>query len=480
MMKILFVAGEAAPFYKTGGLGDVAYALPKELVKQGVDIRVVIPYYTNISEPFKKDITDVTSFSIRVGWKTRYVGVKTCVLDGIRYYFIDNMDYFNRGKLYGEWDDGERFAFFSMAVIEMMEKIDFIPDILHVNDWHTAMIPALLVDKYHWVDAYRSIRKVLTIHNLKFQGIYDAMILGSLFNTSFSLYTEDGVKYHHHLINYLKGGINFSDRVTTVSPSYANEIQTTEFGEQLDGVLRYNSWKVRGILNGIDYEWNNPETDPLIPHHFSVNDLEGKKQNKLELQRRLGLPENPEVPLFVCVSRLTDQKGFHLLEECLEELLQSDIQVAILGTGEPNLEHSFTYFANKYPTKCKTMITFDVMLAQQFYAASDFFLMPSAFEPCGLSQLMAMRYGSLPIVHETGGLRDTVIPYNQYTGEGTGFSFYDFNAHTLKNTIYQALDVYTYRKEHWHGLVKQAMTMDFSWEKPAKEYQNLYQELLNE
>ncbi|MCQ9209249.1 glycogen synthase GlgA [Granulicatella seriolae] len=478
-MRVLFVTGEVAPFYKSGGLGDVAYALPKELVKQGVDIRVVAPYYSSMPERFKDSIQDLYWFTIRVGWKTRYVGVKSLVLDGVTYYFIDNQDYFNRGKLYGEWDDGERFAFFSMAVIEMMEKIDFIPDIIHTNDWHTAMIPALLVDKYHWVEAYKNIRKVITIHNIRFQGIFDSVVLGSLFNTNFALYTDDGVKYNGGTINYLKGGINFSDRVTTVSPSYAKEIQTPEFGEGLDGVLRHNSWKLHGILNGIDYDINNPQTDDLIPYHFSINDLSGKEKNKLALQEWLDLPQNADIPLISCVSRLTDQKGFHLVQEKLNELLQQDVQVVILGSGEAEFEHSFRYFADVYPDKCKTIIDFNVQLAQEIYAASDMFLMPSAFEPCGLSQLISLRYGTLPLVHETGGLRDTVQPYNVFTGEGDGFSFYDFNSQAMMDTIYRALEVYHQHPQEWQKMMHQAMTRDYSWEKPAAQYKQLYTELLN-
>lgn len=478
-MKILYVTGEVAPFSKTGGLGDVAYALPKALVKQGVDIRVVSPYYTSIPEEYKSKMQEQLFFYIHVGQKHQYVGVKTLVLDNVTYYFIDNLDYFDRAALYGEWDDGERFGFFSMAVIEMMEKVRFIPDIIHVNDWHTAMIPALLVDKYHWIQDYRHIRKVLTIHNLRFQGVFDPVVLNSIFNTTYALYTEDGAKYYD-AINYLKAGINFSDRVTTVSPTYASEIQTVEFGEGLETALQHNHWKIHGILNGIDIEIYNPETDKFIPHHFTKENLLGKKQNKAHLQQSLGLPVNENVPVISCVSRLTDQKGFQLVEQVLEELLQQDVQVVILGTGEKRFEQAFEYFSNKYPQKCKAVIGFDVKLAQLLYAASDLFLMPSAFEPCGLSQLMALRYGTLPVVHETGGLRDTVLPYNASTGEGTGFSFYDFDRHTLLNTLNNAIDVYYNQPEQWQQLVQQAMSADFSWYHPTKTYMAMYQTLLSE
>lgn len=477
-MKILFASGEAAPFFKTGGLGDVAYALPKELVKQGVDIRVVLPYYNVMPEKYQAMAKDVLHFTIKVGRKDVYCGIKTLQLEGVTYYFIDNQDYFNRSSLYGHWDDGERFGFFSMAVIEMMEKIDFIPDVVHVNDWHTAMIPVLLVDKYHWIQAYQKIRKVLTIHNIQFQGIFDPVILSSVFGTGMNIFQEDGVYYYGN-VNFLKGGINFSDVVTTVSPTYANEIQTPEFGEGLEGVLQYNHWKIRGIINGIDYDLNNPETDELIPYHFSTENNEGKKKNKAFLQEKVGLPVEERTPLLSCVSRLTDQKGFQLVEEKIEELLNTrNVQVLILGTGEEKYERSFRYFQEKYPEKMRAIIDFDVELAQQIYAGSDLFLMPSAFEPCGLSQMMSLRYGTLPIVHETGGLRDTVVPYHYVTGEGTGFSFYDFNSYTLLATIYRALDVYEKQPQAWNLLVEQGMKVDFSWQKPALEYKKIYQSLL--
>ena len=477
-MKILFAAGEADPFFKTGGLGDVAYALPKELVKQGVDIRVVLPYYSSMPEKYKKMTKDLLHFTVKVGWRDVYCGIKKLILDDMTDYFIDNEDYFNRPSLYGDWDDGERFGFFSMAFIEMMEKIDFIPDIIHVNDWHTAMIPVLLVDKYHWVEAYKHIRKVITIHNIQFQGIYDPIILSSVFNTGNSIFHEGGVAFYGK-VNFLKGGINFSDVVTTVSPTYANEIQTAEFGNGLEKVLQFNSWKIQGIINGIDYEMNNPETDKKIPYHFSIKDLKGKEKNKLFLQEKVGLPVHQDIPLISCVSRLTDQKGFQLVQEKMEELLNTrNVQVLILGTGDQKYEHSFSYFEKKYPDQFKAVLDFDIELAQQIYAGSDLFLMPSAFEPCGLSQMMSLRYGTLPLVHETGGLKDTVIPYNMTTGEGTGFSFYDFNGYTMLGTIYRALDVYENQPRAWKNLIKQGMNVDFSWEKPAKKYIKIYDSLL--
>lgn len=477
-MKILFAASEAAPFFKTGGLGDVAHALPKELAKKGVDIRVVLPYYSAMPQKYQDMTEDVLNFTIKVGLKDVYCGIKTLQLDGITYYFIDNQDYFYRPSLYGHWDDGERFGFFSMAIIEMMEKVDFIPDVIHVNDWQTAMVPVLLVDKYHWIEAYQSIRKVLTIHNILFQGIYNPEILYHVFGTGTNILREDGV-YYYGDVNYLKGGINFSDVVTTVSPSYANEIQTPEFGMGLEGVLQYNSWKIRGIINGIDYEMNDPSADPRIPYHYSKQEKSGKAKNKRALQERVGLPVEADIPILASVSRLTSQKGFQLIQEKMEELVHTrEVQIIILGTGDEEFERSFLYFQEKYPDKVRSIIDFDIELAQQIYAGADLFLMPSAFEPCGLSQMISMRYGTLPLVHETGGLKDTVVPYNFATGEGTGFSFNGFNSYNLLGTIYRALDVYEKQPKAWEMLMDQAMEADFSWQQPALDYIKIYESLL--
>lgn len=478
-MKVLFATSEALPFVKTGGLADVAYALPKEMAKQGVDVRVVLPFYTQIPEEYKQQVEEIAHFRFQLGFKNVYCGIKTLELEGVRYYFIDNLEYFDRPSLYGQWDDGERFAYFSTAIIEMLEVIDWIPDVIHANDWHTAMVPVLLVDRYHWKDRLRHIRKVLTIHNIRFQGIFPHNILKDVFGTGDNVFHEEGVKYYDS-VNFLKGGINFSDVVTTVSPTYAHEIMTPEFGEGLDGVLRYNSWKVQGVINGIDYDLNNPQTDPLIEYHFSQKDLTGKAKNKQALQERLGLPVDPDVMMIGIVSRLTDQKGFNLVQERMEELLQAHVQVVVLGTGEQQYEDSFNYFQHRYPDKMRSLMLFDLGLAQQIYASCDAFLMPSAFEPCGLSQMMAMHYGTLPIVHETGGLADTVEPYNWYTKEGTGFSFNGFNSGTMIDTVYHAMHIYYNDPKSWRQLMLQAMERDFSWKQPAKDYQNIYHHLLNQ
>lgn len=479
-MRVLFASAEAAPFFKTGGLGDVAYALPKELAKNDVDIRVVLPNYTQMPQNYQEQLEELVHFRFQLGDKNVYCGIKTLTLEGVIYYFIDNLSYFDRKALYGEWDDGERFGYFATAIIEMLEVIDWIPDIIHCNDWHTAMVPVLLVDRYHWKNRLRHIRKVFTIHNLRFQGIFEPSILSHVFGTGYNTYTHDGLQWKDR-VNFMKGAINFSDIVTTVSPTYAKEIMTPEFGEQLEGTLLYNQWKVRGIINGIDYDLNNPESDPLIPYHFSVEDLSGKYANKRALQEAVGLPIREDIPIIGMVSRLTDQKGFQLVEERLEELLsQAEVQVVLLGTGDANFEHSFRYFEAKYPHKMKSLIKFDLNIAQLIYAGSDLFLMPSAFEPCGLSQLMSMRYGTLPIVHETGGLKDTVLPYNEFTVEGTGFSFNGFDSWNLLATIYRALTLYYQYPENWKKIVCQAMNRDFSWKQPTQEYLAIYQELLKQ
>lgn len=479
-MKVLFAASESAPFFKTGGLGDVAYALPKELKRHpGMDIRVVLPQYRQLPQEFQDQLHELCHFRFQLGYKNVYCGIKSLELEGLTYYFVDNLAYFDRTRLYGDWDDGERFAFFSTAIIEMLEVIDWIPDIIHVNDWQTAMVPSLLVDRYHWKQSLKSIRKVLTIHNLRFQGVYEPEILPNVFGTGYNIFTEDGAKKDDR-VNFLKSGINFSDRVTTVSPTYSREILTPEFGEGLEGVLAYNQWKLKGIINGIDYDLNNPGFDPRIAYHFDRDHLEGKAQNKRALQERLDLEPLANRPLIAMVSRLTDQKGCQLLETILDSALEGEVQVVVLGTGDRHFEESFCYFQYKYPDKMRAWIGFDVQLAQEIYAGADLFLMPSAFEPCGLSQMIAMRYGTLPLVHETGGLKDTVQAYNQFTSEGTGFSFNSFNPQTLKYIWDYAVETYYQRPDHWRAMMQSAMQKDFSWKQPAQEYLKLYEELLAE
>ncbi|AYW45177.1 glycogen synthase GlgA [Tetragenococcus koreensis] len=475
-MKLLFAAAECAPFFKTGGLGDVAGTLPKVLAKEGTETVVVLPYFTKMPDKYKNQLKDVFNFEVNVGWRKQYCGVKRLDMDKVTYYFIDSLYYFDREALYGYYDDGERFAFFQMAVIELMEKIAFIPDILQVNDYHTAMIPFLLKEKYHWIEAYRNIRTVLTIHNIQFQGQYGSEILPDLFGMGTERY-NDGTLRLGDAVNFMKAGILYADRITTVSPSYAQEIQTPEFGCGLEVILRMEAGKLSGILNGIDYEANDPETDPVLNEHYSVKDLSGKYQNKADLQRLMGLNEDPEVPLLAVVSRLTYQKGFHLLLDEFENLLQIDIQFVLLGTGDPDFERGFAEIAQRYPGKSSVAIDFDVELAQKIYASSDLFLMPSAFEPCGLSQMIAMRYGTLPVVHEVGGLKDTVVPYNPVEGTGTGFGFQDFSSFQLMECIKKAIELYHFSPETWQKMVQAAMIQDFSWTTSCRQYLDLYQQL---
>ena len=475
-MKVLFCTAECSPFYKTGGLGDVAGALPKELKQHGVDVRVVLPFSSMISEDLRQQCEDIYYFTVNVGWRQQYCGIKYLHYNSIDYYFIDNEYYFKRPNIYGDYDDGEKFAFFQMAIIEMLEKIDFIPDVLHLNDHHTAMIPFLLKEKYNWINGYHHIKTMLTIHNLEFQGQYSPEILPELFGLGTERY-DDGTIRFNDALNFMKAGILYTDKITTVSPSYAGEIQTPEFGFGLDPILRMESKKISGILNGIDYDLYNPETDQRLTYQYDAKTLSNKQLNKTELQKRLGLPVREDVPLIGLVSRLTYQKGFHILLAEMDNLLQFDVQVVLLGTGDPNFERQFSYFGYQYPEKASINIAFDETLAQQIYAGSDLFLMPSATEPCGLSQMMAMRYGTLPIVHEIGGLRDSVEPFNPVTGNGTGFGFNDFEGYQLMEAIKKGIFLYSDDKLVFESLMKQAMTKDFSWDQSSQKYISLYSEL---
>ena len=477
-MKILFVAAEGAPFSKTGGLGDVIGALPKSLVKAGHEVAVILPYYDMVEAKFGDQIEDVLQFEVYVGWRRQFCGIKKTVLNGVTFYFIDNQYYFFRGHVYGDFDDGERFAFFQLAALEAMERIGFIPDVLHAHDYHTAMIPFLLKEKYRWIQAYQNIKTVLTIHNLEFQGQFSEGMLWDLFRVGFERYADGTVRWNDCL-NWMKAGILYADRVSTVSPSYAYEIMTTEFGCGLDQILRMESGKVSGIVNGIDTDLYNPETDPLLDYHFNKSDLSRKAQNKAKLQEKVGLPVRPDVPMIGIVSRLTRQKGFDVVVEGLHRMLQEDVQIVLLGTGDPGFEQAFAWFGQVFPDKLSANITFDVKLAQEIYAASNIFLMPSRFEPCGLSQMMAMRYGTLPLVHEVGGLRDTVQPFNPIEGTGTGFSFDNLTSYWLNWALQTALDVYYNHPDVWKKLQVQAMECDFSWDTACQSYLDLYHSLAN-
>lgn len=475
-MNILIVASEAHPFIKTGGLGDVIGALPVALNDLGADVRVVIPNYRDIKKEIKENLKYIDNFTVNVGWRNQYCGILEYEHEGVKFYLLDNEYYFNRGGLYGYYDDGEKFAFFDRAVLEFVKHIDWVPDILHCNDWQTGMVPVLLKLEYSKEEKFKNMKTMFSIHNLFFKGMFDPKVLPELFGYDYESFNNGSLE-HYGAVSFLKGGINYADKVTTVSKSYAEEIKTPEYGEQLEGLLRYRSSILEGIVNGIDYKEYNPEEDKYIYSTYSVNDLENKKINKEELQKELGLTVNKDVPMIGLVSRLTHQKGCDLIINILEELLKEDIQVVVLGTGDYMYEESFKSFQGRHPNKISANIKFSNELAHKIYAASDMFLMPSLFEPCGLGQLIALRYGSIPIVRETGGLKDTVTPYNEYDETGNGFGFKNYRFEELLNIIKYALKIYE-NKDKWNNIVRQAMSADNSWEKSAKEYIEIYNKLI--
>lgn len=476
-MKVLFAASEAHPFIKTGGLGDVMGALPKSLIKIGVDVRVIIPKYKNIKEELKQKLQFVKWFTVQVGWRNQYCGVFQYNYKGVIYYFIDNEYYFDRDGLYGYFDDGERFAFFNRAILSLIKEVNWQPDVINCNDWQTGMVPVLLNLEYKKDPFYSNIKTVFSIHNLLFKGNFEPRILPELFGYDYMPLANGSVEFDG-AVSFLKGGLNYSDQITTVSGSYAEEIKTPQYGEGLDGLLRSRSCCLMGILNGIDYEEFNPECDGLIYRNFNYNSIGNKKQNKLALQRELGLPQKENTPLIGLVSRLTHQKGCDLIVNMIDRLLQKDIQIVILGTGDYWYEETFKNLQYRYPDKVSTNIKFSNELSHKIYAATDMFLMPSLFEPCGLGQLIALRYGSIPIVRETGGLKDTVRPYNKYNGKGNGFGFINFNSNELMQIIEYALEVYN-DKNAWNNIVRQAMNSDNSWEKSANQYKWLYEGIVN-
>lgn len=475
-MKVLFVGSEANPFIKTGGLGDVLGSLPKSLIKSDVDARVVIPKYKKINENLKKELKFLKWFMVPVGWRTQYCGVFEYEEDGVKYYLLDNEYYFGRDGLYGYYDDGERFAFFNRAVLSFLKLVDFQPDIIHCNDWHTGMIPVLLKVEYAKDLFYFNIKSVFSIHNIKFQGVFPKEILSDLFGYDLEPYYNGSLAFDGG-VSFMKGGVLYSDRISTVSYSYVDEIKTQEYGERLDSILRERGYVLNGILNGIDYKEFNPEEDKLIYENFSKNSLEGKAVNKKELQKELGLPVNENAAMISMVTRLTNQKGLDLVVDIADKLLQHDIQLVILGTGDYHYENHFRGLADRYRDKVSANIKFDNGLAHKIYAASDMFLMPSLFEPCGLGQLIALRYGTVPIVRETGGLKDTIFPYNQYSGLGNGFSFRNYNANELLSVTEYALDIFR-DKDKWNSIVMQALDSDNSLEKSANDYNEMYKELI--
>ena len=476
-MRVLFAASEAHPFIKTGGLGDVMGALPKSLVKLGVDVRVVIPKYKNIKDELKQKLQFVKWFTVSVGWRNQYCGIFQYQYKGVIYYFIDNEYYFNRDGLYGYFDDGERFAFFNRAVLEFIKQIDWQPDLINCNDWQTGMVPVLLNLEYKKDEFYSKIKTVFSIHNLLFKGSFSPKVLPELFGYDYMPLVNGSVELDGS-VSFLKGGLNYCDQITTVSNTYAEEIKTPQYGEGLDGFLRSKSYYLMGIVNGIDYEEFNPQDDKLIFKNFNINSIDNKVQNKLSLQRELGLPQKKDTPMIGLISRLTHQKGCDLIVNMIDRLLQRDIQLVILGTGDYWYEETFKNLQYRYPDKVSANIKFDNTLAHKIYAATDMFLMPSLFEPCGLGQLIALRYGSIPIVRETGGLKDTISPYNQYNGVGNGFGFKNFNSNELMQIIEYALTIYN-DKNAWNNIIRQAMNSDNSWEKSAMQYKWLYEGVVN-
>lgn len=472
-MKVLFAASEAHPFIKTGGLGDVMGALPQSLIKLGVDVRVVIPKYKNIKDELKQKLQFVKWFTVPVGWRNQYCGVFQYQYKGVIYYFIDNEYYFNRDGLYAYYDDGERFAFFNRAVLEFIKEVDWQPDVINCNDWQTGMIPVLLNLEYKKDAFYSKIKTVFSIHNLLFKGVFSPKVLPELFGYDYMPLANGSVELDG-AVSFLKGGLNYSDQITTVSNTYADEIKTQQYGEGLDGLLRSRSCRLMGIVNGIDYEEFNPQDDKFIYKNFNYNSINNKVQNKLALQKELGLPQKKDTPMIGLISRLTHQKGCDLIVNMIDRLLQKDIQLVILGTGDYWYEETFKNLQYRYPDKVSANIKFDNTLAHKIYAATDMFLMPSLFEPCGLGQLIALRYGSIPIVRETGGLKDTISPYNKYNGVGNGFGFKNFNSNELMQIMEYALTIYN-DKNAWNNIIRQAMNSDNSWHKSAIQYKWLYE-----
>ena len=478
MENILIVASEAIPYMKTGGLADVAGSLPKYFDKSRYDVRVIMPKYKCMSEEFLPQLKFVCHFYVNLNWRKQYAGIFKAEYDGVIYYFVDNEFYFAGEQPYNNiYEDVEKFAYFSKAVLEALPIIDFAPDVIHCNDWQTGLLPVFLKTVYGSDNFYAGIKTIFTIHNMKFQGRWKIREIADITGLPEHIFNSGELEFYGEA-NYLKGGIVYADEVTTVSPTYADEICTPEGGEGLDGLMLERRRHLSGILNGIDYAVYNPMTDQYIKKHFSIKDMSGKLMNKRQLQENHGLKVDNDVMLIGIVSRLTDQKGFDLVAYMMDEMLSTmDVQFVVLGTGENQYEGMFHYFQNKYPDKLSAYIGYSEEKAHEIYAACDAFLMPSLFEPCGLSQMMAMRYGTLPIVRETGGLKDTVEPYNEYENKGTGFSFADYNAHDMLHVIKYANDVFKNHKDRWQEMMVRAMQEDFSWNASARKYEKLYDKL---
>jgi len=475
-MQIVFASAECAPFVKTGGLGDVAGSLPAALVRAGAEVIVMVPKYATIKDEYKAQMEHFSDFYVSLGWRNEYCGLEKLEHDGVTYMFVDNERYFARDYPYGFFDDGERFAFFSKAITESLQHLPagFECDILHCNDWQTALAPVFLREFYQGLPLYERVKTVFSIHNVAFQGQFSDTVMEDILGVAHIPAAASQLRCDACSINYMLGALRYADAITTVSPTYANEIQTPEFGEGLDGVLRERSYALQGILNGIDVAGFDPATDKRIAANYTVEDRSGKAVCKAKLQEELGLEVRDDRPLMVMVTRLTRQKGLDLVMYALDRILAGGVQVTVLGTGDRDYEDGLRYFQDKYPGTMAARIEFDPALSQRMYAAADMFLMPSKFEPCGLSQIIAMRYGTLPIVRETGGLKDTVQPYNEFTGEGTGFSFSNFNGDEMGDAVFRAARLFWDNRQAWNQLVTQAMSQDFSWTRSADKYLDLY------
>lgn len=475
-MQIVFASAECAPFVKTGGLGDVAGSLPAALVRAGAEVIVMVPKYATIKDEYKAQMEHFADFYVSLGWRNEYCGLEKLERDGVTYMFVDNERYFARDYPYGFFDDGERFAFFSKAITESLQHLPagFECDILHCNDWQTALAPVFLREFYQGLPLYDRVKTVFSIHNVAFQGQFSDTVMEDILGVAHIPAAASQLRCDACSVNYMLGALRYADAITTVSPTYANEIQTPEFGEGLDGVLRERSYALQGILNGIDVAGFDPATDKRIAANYTVEDRSGKAVCKAKLQEELGLEVRDDRPLMVMVTRLTRQKGMDLVMYALDRILAGGVQVAVLGTGDRDYEDGLRYFQDKYPGTMAARIEFDPALSQRMYAGADMFLMPSKFEPCGLSQIIAMRYGTLPIVRETGGLKDTVIPYNEFTGEGTGFSFSNFNGDEMGDAVFRAARLFWDNRDAWNQLVTQAMSQDFSWTRSADKYLDLY------
>ena len=477
-MKILFAASEVAPFIKTGGLADVAGSLPQALAKEGHEVVVMLPLYEGIGEKWRSQMEFVKHFNVTLGWRQSYCGLFRLEREGVTFYFVDNEYYFKRFQLYGHFDDCERYAFFSRAVIETPGQIDWAPDVIHCNDWQTALVPVYLLEDQYRIPQLDGTRSVFTIHNIEYQGRYGDQVLTDVIGLDRSYFNE-GMLASYGDVNLMKGAILSSTFVTTVSPTYAEQLRTPFYAHGMDGVIQEQSHKVQGIINGIDVDLYNSATMAGIAANFDTETLDvGKAACKADLQKTLGLDIDPEVPIIACVSRLVGHKGFALVTDVLDKIMEEKVQMVVLGTGDWKFEEAFRQAQTKYPGRFAAQLTYSGPLSNQIYAGADLFLMPSLSEPCGLSQIIAMRFGTVPIVRETGGLKDTVFPYNKFTGEGRGFTFTEINANDLLNTVINAVDVYANNKEDFKKLQIAGMTADFSWTNSAKQYLAIYRKIV--